>query len=86
MCNIAVSLDDTLSFCHPEVSVAKPKELCIFAVPAQVSPGTAFSYVPFIQHQILRLHHEQPIKSRYTGITNGLLKRVIQHKLGINEG
>lgn len=40
----------------------------------------------FIEHQYYVYIMSNRSKTIYTGMTNGLRKRVIQHKLGINEG
>ena len=42
--------------------------------------------MPFIEHQYYVYIMSNRSKTIYTGMTNGLRKRVIQHKLGINEG
>ena len=42
--------------------------------------------MPFIEHQYYVYMMSNRSKTIYTGMTNGLRKRVIQHKLAINEG
>ena len=57
-----------------------------FVVRAQISLETAFFYMPFVEHQYYVYVMSNRSKTIYTGLTNGLRKRVIQHKLGINVG
>ena len=88
---------DTRPFCHPGAERlndfyfanlwgAERKDLCIFVARVQISLATAFSYMPFVEHQYYVYMMSNRSKTIYTGMTNGLRKRVIQHKLGINEG